>query len=428
MGSTPKGVATRHRILDAAWELSDERGVEVVLGGVTLREIAARVDMSPSAVAYHFPTMGQLAVAMVERLAETVSLVPIEAVDDLLAQAGRDGLVAVIRLAAQTNWQLLCEPDEVVFERRLARCYAATGRGEHAAVVKDLIGTMTASWITSLSQVYRRTAEAMGLRAIEPFDFDELARGAAALSEGLLYQWMWEPGAVRSDLAADLLVAMVSTLMAPAPHAVTLAERTADLPGPRVRPGAGVGAWADDIEVARDLALAVAAAPLFRCGVRELTSTEVGRALDVGPEVVRDRYGSVERLAALSFGRHLPNVVEATGRRTIAGPSVSLTDGVYELTRSAQNDPHCALALLHERQRATLDPTCDPQRGDIHELVPFGAALVPPLCELIDRPAAEVADLADLIVDTTVGHAATRPRQPIERITATVLRLVPAEF
>ena len=47
MADTPKGRATRARILDAAWDLSDARGAEVILGGVTLREIAARGGHDP---------------------------------------------------------------------------------------------------------------------------------------------------------------------------------------------------------------------------------------------------------------------------------------------------------------------------------------------------------------------------------------------
>jgi AcrR family transcriptional regulator len=425
MGTTPKGTATRRRILDAAWELSDERGAEIVLGGVTLREVATRVGMTPSAVAYHFPTMGALGLAMIEHLVDTASVLPIDAVDDLLSQAGDQGLVAVVRLAAQTNWQMLCEPNEVDFERRLARCYAATGNGEHADAVKELIGSMTASWVETLAQTYRRTAETMGVRTVEPFGYDELARGAMALSEGLLFQWMWEPDAIRHDLAADLLVAMVSAALVPAPNAVALAERAAVLPGPLT---------STDLESEFGLELAVATAPLFSNGVRPVSFTEVGRALDVGPEVLSARFGTIEILAALSFHRHLESVQVATQRRQRAGPAVSLTDGVYELSRAATADPHCALALLHERQRAAVAACADqPDQADrpgrdVCTLVPFGDAFAGPLSELVDRPDSDLACLAEMVVDTTLGHAATNPRRPLTQITESVLRLVPAEF
>ncbi len=61
-------------------------------------------------------------------------------------------------------------------------------------------------------------------------------------------------------------------------------------------------------------------------------------------------------------------------------------------------------------------------------LVPFSDAFAGPLSELVDRPDSDVACLAELVVDTTLGHAATNPRRSLAQITESVLRLVPAEF
>ncbi len=417
MADTPKGRATRARILDAAWDLSDARGAEVILGGVTLREIAAAVDMTPSAITYHFPTMRSLAVAMVEHLADGVSLIPLEAVDQLLARASEGGLAAMVRLAAQTNWDLLTEQSEVDFERRLTRCYAATGDNPDRAEIQRLIGSMTSSWIGFIAMTYRRTAEELGLQPVEPFTFDDLARGAAAVSEGLLYHWMCSPSEVRHDLAADLLVAMVSALVVPAPRSVDLAEVSAELPRP--------SATTHD-DTAADLRLAELAAPLFGAGVDSVSLTEAGRLLEIDPQETATRFGSVSVLAALSFGRHLPTVRDAVERRRDVGPAVSLTDGVYELGRCVLSDRHCALALLHERQRTAAGGTSG--RHDVRAAVPIGPSLAEPLQQLLDASDGEAVDLADLVVDHVLGHGATRPRTPVMTLTASALRLVPHDF
>jgi hypothetical protein len=55
----------------------------------------------------------------------------------------------------------------------------------------------------------------------------------------------------------------------------------------------------------------------------------------------------------------------------------------------------------------------------------FATALLPPLRALVDRPDADLAELAELIVDTSLGHGATHPRTPPGAITDVVLRLVP---
>jgi AcrR family transcriptional regulator len=419
MADTPKGRATRARILDAAWQLSDAKGADVILGGVTLREIAAAVDMTPSAVAYHFPTMRELSVAMVQRLADSVSLLPIEAVDELLARASDGGLAAVIRLAAQSNWDILTEPYEVDFERRLTRCYAATGDNPDSPEIKRLIGAMTSAWISDVALVYRRTAEEMGLQPIEPFTFDDLARGAAAITEGLVYHWMCEPGAVRHDLAADLLVALVSTLMVPTPHTMTLAERAGDLPGrPQVARSAPDG----------DLDLAARAAPLFASGIEDVTLTEAGRLLGISTEETSDRFGSVPLLAALSFGRHVPVVAESVERRRAAGPAVSLTDGVYELGRCALADRHTAMALLHERHRAAAAEPDRPPARDVRQMVALSPLLADPLGKLLDGSPSDVVEVADLLTESVLCQAATRPRTPVATITETALRLVPVDF
>lgn len=416
MPRTPKGAATRRRIVEAAWELSDARGAEAILAGVTLREIATAADMTPSAVTYHFPTMQALGLAMVEHLAASVSMTPIEIVDQLMDRVIDEGVAAVVRAGAQANWNILTEPAEVDFERRLTRCYSAIGDNPDSEAIKRLIASTTAVWIAEAQHVYERTATRMGLRQIEPFTFEDLARVAAAVSEGLLYQWMCDPQAVRHDLAADVLVALVSATLSRAPRSVTLEERASDLP----RPPTTAEPTNDG-----DVAAAAAVASLFAGGVTEVTLTEVARAMGCGPEEVVERFGSVNGVAALSFGRHVALVAEAVERRREVAAAVRLTDGVYELTRCAQDDPHCAVALLQERQRSAVQPATISPGRDIGTSVRFAAVLLPPLRAVLDRPEAELVDLAEVLVDTTLGHAATHPRTAPASVTELVLRLVP---
>ena len=87
MPTTPKCGATRRRILDAAWDLSDARGAAVILGGVTLREVARAADLTPSAVSYHFPTMEVLSLAMVDHHLSSIPLLSVELVDQILDTA-----------------------------------------------------------------------------------------------------------------------------------------------------------------------------------------------------------------------------------------------------------------------------------------------------------------------------------------------------
>ncbi|HRN29535.1 MAG TPA: TetR family transcriptional regulator, partial [Terrimesophilobacter sp.] len=62
-GRTPKGVAKREAILDAALEVFGEVG----LHGASLREIASRVGVSHQSLMHYFPTKNALLMAVLRR-------------------------------------------------------------------------------------------------------------------------------------------------------------------------------------------------------------------------------------------------------------------------------------------------------------------------------------------------------------------------
>jgi AcrR family transcriptional regulator len=416
MADTPKGRATRARILDAAWQLSDARGAEGILGGVTLREIAAAVDMAPSAVAYHFPTTENLAVAMTAHLLDGLSPATIDAIDALVDYAESDGFANAARLAAQLNWQALTSPGEVTFERRLVRCYGAAPSHDG---IRRMLADAVEGWVDEIAETYGRTAELLHLRPIEPFQLVEIARAMSALTEGLLQFWMLNPDAVRTDLVEDVVVALASAAVIPGEREVALEERAAGIPG---------GLPGEPPDATADLKMAERAAPLFAAGVEHVTFTEAARRIGIDPGEAADRFGSVPLLAAMSFGRHVPVVAESVDRRRDAGPAVSLTDGVYELGRCALADRHTAVALLHERHRAAVAVPAPPPERDVRELVALTPLFAEPLGQLLQGSQSEAIELADLLTDSVLCQAATRPRTPVANITETALRLVPFEF
>jgi AcrR family transcriptional regulator len=409
--TTRKGVATRRRILESAWDLVDARGAESLLSGVTLREVAAAADMTPSSISYHFPTMRDLAVGMVELLEADAAVEPqpVAVVDMILDTAHAEGVATAIRLAAAANWASLTTPEELALQHRLNRTLAAGLDPE----MRDSLSRLTDSWILDLARIYERTADRMGLRPIEPFTHLDLARAIGAMADGMLRHWMSDPDAVRPGLLEDMAVLVTSASMVPAGRPTTLSEVAAQLPRPD----------GDDDPLLADLQVAHGLAGLFSAGVDEVTLSQLGEALRCGADEVADRFGTVRRAAALSFHRHLHGVREAVARRPDAGDDVSLTDGVYELARATLHDPHCALALAHERHVSRVGDA--PSDSDVRALVPVGEALEPPLRTMVDGSPSDQADLADLIADTVLVYGATHPRQTITTVTEVALRLVP---
>lgn len=415
MGTTRKGEETRRRILAAAWDLSDARGAEALLGGVTLRELAAASGLSASAITYHFPTMADLGVAMAQHLLSNVSPLPVGVVDELLDQTADQGLLGPARAAASINWAVLTSPEEVLFDRRLLRCYAIAAEEPE---VREAVATLMRSWVTDMALVYRRTAERLRLRPVEPFDLDELALALAALAEGLLHHWMSDHERVRPDLLADIVVALVSVLIVPLDQDIELAEVSATMPKAVTDVSAP-----DGTELAQ-LATSAGSSGLFDRGLGGVTLTESARALGVATEQLVVGFGSVRRLAACSFARHVEPVRAAIERRPAAGDHISLTDGVYELVRCARADRHAALALLHERQLAHQGVDGD-SGPDVLAAVPLDDLFATPVATGTGAAEASARELATLLIDTVLAQAATRHNATLADLTETALRLLP---
>jgi AcrR family transcriptional regulator len=416
MVTTRKGAATRRRILDAAWDLSDERGVDTVLAGVTLREVAAASGMTPSSVSYHFPTMHDLAVAMVEHLIASTSLQPdttTEVVGDELAGRADEGLATALRAALRADWDVLTSPTATTLQHRVNRAEA----GASDPAIRDGVAAINRTWVEQLTELYEATAAEFELRPVEPLTLPDLARAIFAMIDGLQRQWMVDPDAVRPDLSSDIAVLLISAAVVPAGRPTDLEEITVQLPRPVV---ADLGRSA-----ATDAAARVA--HLFASGMHDVTLTRVGQELGWGAEHVARHFGSVRALAAMAFHRHLTVVEEAVQRRPSAGARTCLTDGVYELARAALADPHCALALAHERQETRLRPLPERPGEDIRALVPVGEVLAGPLEAAGDRRRSECIELGDLVADTVLTHAATHPRRTISDVTGLALRLVPED-
>ncbi len=358
---TRKGEAAKRRIVDAAWELSDRRGVEALLGGVTLRQIAREVEMTPSAIGYHFPSMRDLAFAMVERHVElgaaTETVFSVQAhLDGLAEEFARNDVASLVFAAARSNWAALTTDDEVRFERRHARCFAAAVDATHGDRVAAMLDDTTGLWHETLSRTYQRAAERAGLRPIAPFDFDDLALVGMALASGLLQSWATDPGRVRTDLLPQAFTAFTSALLVEDPQRVTLDEVGARLSRRDDSP----------LDAALDPADAERVAELVGDGVDGVSLSDAAEVLGVTASTVAREYGSVRRLAALSFGRHVAAVTDAVQRRAEDGPLISLTDGVYELSRWARAEPHTATALAQERLLCAL--ATSPRLGTVRRL------------------------------------------------------------
>ena len=408
--SRTKGEETRHRIVQAAWGLSSARGIEQLLCGVSLREVAGEAGLTPSAVSYHFPTMRDLALGMVGAFVDSLSPLATDSVEAVFEQVESRSLAEMVREAAAANWAVLTSDEEVEFERRLTRCYSATGTDGDGPEVERTLARFNGYWLEQLTATYERAAAAAGMRPVEPFTFDEIARAIAGMSEGLLHQWMCDPDGVRDDLVADMAVVLASVVLTPIGRSVGIEELSTRLP---IGPGAG-----ERVDDRVHAATKVAA--LFALGYEQVTLTEVADALRWSPEEVVARLGSVRRVAAVSFSRHVPAIEAAACRRRDVGAAVALSDGLFELARCVAGDRWCALALHVERLESRAAVSAEPPCEGVCDLVSLARVFEALLGELDGgaRP-----DTAELMVDTVLAYGASRPGVALGAVVEAALRI-----
>ena len=412
-----KGEESREQIVATAWAMVDELGVEQLLAGVSMRNIADRMGLSPSTVSYHFAGPEDLARGMIESMVTSIDLSPLEALVEILGDVeGEFELVDLVRASTQADWDALTAGPSVDFERRLMRVLAATGSHAAGAEIADVLrDRIWGRYLPPFTALIDAVCERFDRHFAEPFTSRDMARSMTAMVERLFHQWIVDPDGVRPDLAADAVVAMVSALMLPNHHEVHISELDVAF----VDAGAPS---ADREDLDRLRAIAVAAHELFGVPLGDVSLTQIARASDTDPRTLVELFGTVPRVASVSFVRWIPALRAALGRRHGGDAEVGLADYLCELVRVARADRFVASALAVER--GDLDRV---RRDEIRALVPLERSVLGSL--ETTRPTlsdAERCDLSTLLVDTTLAYALSRPATAPHGVADLVLRLVPA--
>lgn len=413
---TPKGRAARSAIVEAAWDLLEQRGLDQLTDGLSVRALAAAADVSVGGVRHHFPTMRDLAEQMVQDLFATMSLEPIVDVELGLRLLVTEGLAPAVRIACQFNWDGLTSPEEEQFYRRFHRvARVACGQGADGAAMRSrLEGVYWDAFRPQVEAMLDMTITSTGRRLVEPFSIHEIAVVAGALIEGLLLESSMRPGDIRNDLYADVMVAFARSVSVPVTRHRSMAEIGAEL---------HLGAPGGRSGTAELVALAQAAAPLFADGYDEVGFAAVldASSSDLPVESVLGAFGSTRMVAAVSFSRHIADLRAAAERRKSVSVEVALSDVVLAIARTAQAEPWVALALVQERLESAVR-SVDDDPDAVSALVPIDE-VVAPLLEGVEGR--ERAVLAATVVDLTLSMAATRPTEALSVLVARVLQIVP---
>ncbi|HRP99481.1 MAG TPA: TetR family transcriptional regulator [Terrimesophilobacter sp.] len=185
-GRTPKGVAKREAILDAALEVFGEVG----LHGASLREIASRVGVSHQSLMHYFPTKNALLMAVLRRRDERLR----SHFDD----EGGMSLTELVSLAEDN-----VRSPGVIELYNMASAEATNP--EHPA--HAYYAEFYESIIASHARYLQRALELGALR--EGWSPETVARAILGMMDGLQLQWLYDRDDVHVAETMKLLISAI---------------------------------------------------------------------------------------------------------------------------------------------------------------------------------------------------------------------------
>jgi AcrR family transcriptional regulator len=187
----------RALIIKAAQDIIAEQGYSAA----SARTVAARCDISPGTLTYHFPSMDSLLEAALRDASTQYTTSAIQSARSL--PSAHDRLMSLIDAAlpsspdASRNWRLWME-------------YWA--RASHSPVLAELHSERYAEWRSTFAEIVSEGVESGEFRRLDP---DSTALTLVALLDGLGLQTVIGDSAVSLTMAHALLDEYVSSLGGP---------------------------------------------------------------------------------------------------------------------------------------------------------------------------------------------------------------------
>lgn len=393
------GGSTSERLIEAGWDLIDDVGIREALRTISVADIAQRAERSERTFWNHFETWDAYVEALISNIPRRGPMegaddyAPVSAVDEALVAASREALPELVRAAARANWEKVTGAEELTaFRRQLLLASREDPEGRLQEVLgRDYYG----AYLPMLQRIYEDTAARSASEPISPFDFEDFTRIIAALSEGLLLQYMASPARITTGFVVDVTAAVVHSLLRPLEQHRTLGSIEAEA-------AAGPAPLGDDPELLHEAARCIA---LCESAGRDLQWSQVADATGSDEMTVRRRFQRTDVVAALGFGSVvLAATVEPVRRYPdgVDGQLLLLTDCLCALVRAARHHPWGASRLLVERLGTDTDA------ASVRKLVPVGHGLANQLGE---DPATHHERIVNATLATALSDRAASPAE-----------------
>lgn len=424
-------VDRRAELVDAGISAVTRQRFQELLASVETRTITDEVGVTTGSFFHHFRNRSHFALAVADEFAEcwTTRVARLsEASTSSNELAGLDG----IRPAARAEWAGMVGDGALTALQHLL--WSVRGQplcDDTARTAGDVLGDAYRALSEAVEPTYVEGLRLMGREMLPPFTGRDLVVIMTAVAEGLQMRHGADPDAVREDLYADTVLAVLLGVTrprveraddVPAPELATLASRFLVYQRPDDPAEAPVETWRH---------IADAAAHLFvDRGPGDVRVSEVAAAAGVSATTVYHHFGTVTAVAAAGWARHVPELaaIAAAPITGDEGPIRRIEQVLVRFVQLARQNWGATEAMTSQILTEAAPNRDREWRRELRSVVPVPGVLLPLIRELRARGRLrrrmDTERLARSLVHLCTMQALLFPEESDERVVDETMSLV----
>lgn len=428
MDKTPTGdtssrsssdMTRKEKLIHSGWELFHGLPLSGVFAGLTAAKVASEAEVTTGSFFHHFPNAAAFADALVLQHADIA--VPAPAKREEIAAIGQEWNLdasAVVHYVAGEIWQSHLNGTEyeadmirvlTLWTHRHAELATPTDRYRTAGdVVLDVIQARE----RMATDTWRDLLDITHMEFAPGYPVAVAAMVLTALFDGLAIRHAVDPDSVSETIYADIAWIITDAITVPK-QVDPFGDSTVIPPGRpgytgrdtiNLSPQAQSGARRRNESKAQVLQHC---SDMFGSGWESVTITEIAHQAQVSAQTVINVFGTVRKVAAVSFGQHLGKISLAGSTAALISPEAELLAILESIAESAIRDPGSALALLSERINLNVRPQIPTHGLDVRIEVPLDRLILRPLSDMgLNGQTGPVT--ADTLINFVLGHAPGR--------------------
>lgn len=424
-------VDRRAELIEAGISLLMQQQFQDLLASVETRTIVDEVGVTTGSFFHHFRNRSHFAAAVADSYTSQWTERVARLARAATSANERQGL-AGLRPAASEEWAgLVADGSLPALQHLFWGVRASALSDETARTAGDVLRQGYDALTETVEATYMEGLRLMGREMLPPFTSHDCTVIMTAFAEGLQMRYGVDPDAVRDDLYADTISAILLGITRPVvqPSDVAAAPVLTDLESRFLVHHQNERLGGEPVETWRHIADSAAHLFIDR-SPGDVRLSEVAAAAGVSPESVRHHFTSVTAVAASGWARHLPELeaIAAVPTTQEEGPIRRIEQVLLRAVELVRSNRGAAEALIAQVIVEAAPSSGTEPRRSIREVVPAPRILVPLISELRSsgqlRRRMETERLARSVVHLCTMQSLVFADQSAERIVDEVMTLV----